>query len=281
MYNLDGKVALVTGAGGRRGIGRAIAIRLAQEGADVVANDLNLLPAREIGEYEGWQGLKSVAEEIDALGRKSLAITANISNEKEVDEMVSKALATFGKIDILVNNAGVTGTRGIPLVELEEKDWIGPLAVMLNGTFHCCRAVGKQMVDKGIKGRIINIASVNGKVAFAGEGAYDPAKFGILGLNQSLAIELAPYGINVNAVCPGIVHTDLALEAQKIKAKKENITVEESRRHYYEPLDHLAPLGRTGEPEDIASMVAFLASSEADFIVGQAINVCGGLLMAH
>ncbi len=281
MYNLDGKVALVTGAGGRRGMGRAIAVRLAKEGADVIVNDFAQTPPREIGEAKDWEGLNSVVKEIEALGRKSFAVTADISKENEVNEMVGKGVAKFGKIDILVNNAGVTGTRGIPLVELEEKDWIGPISIMLSGTFHCCRAVGKQMVEKGIKGKIINISSINGKVALPGEGAYDPAKFGIIGLNQALALELAPHGINVNAVCPGIVHTDLALEAQKRRAKKDGISVEEARRLYYEPLDPLIPLGRAGKPEEIANMVAFLASSEADFIVGQAINVCGGFLIAH
>jgi len=281
MYNLDSKVALVTGAGGRRGMGRAIAMRLAKEGADVVLSDITLIPEREVGIDENWEGLQTIAKDIEALGRKSLIVTADISRESEVKEMMDAAFDKMGKIDILVNNAGVTGTRGIPLIELKEKDWVGPLAVMLNGAFHCCRAVGKQMVEKEIKGKIINISSVNGKVALPGEGAYDPAKFGIIGLNQALALELAPYGINVNAVCPGIVHSDLALEAHRKKAEKEAISVEESRRLYYEPLDRMIPLGRSGEPEEIANIVAFLASSEADYITGQAINVCGGFLIAH
>ena len=281
MYNLNGKVALVTGAGGRRGIGRAIAIRLAKEGADVAVNDFTQIPSREVGEAKDWEGLNSVVKEIQALGRGSMTVVADISKEKEVDDMVARIADRFGKIDILVNNAGVMGTKGIPLIELAEKDWVGPLSVMLNGTFHCCRAVGKQMVEKGIKGKIINISSINGKVAFSGEGAYDPAKFGIIGLNQALALELAPHGINVNAVCPGVVHTDLGLEAQKMRAKKNDIRVQEARRLYYEPLGPLIPLGRAGKPEEIANMVAFLASSEADFIVGQAINVCGGFLIAH
>jgi meso-butanediol dehydrogenase/(S,S)-butanediol dehydrogenase/diacetyl reductase len=262
-------------------MGRAIAVRLAKEGADVAVNDFAQIPSREVGEAKDWEGLNNVIKEIQGLGRRSMAVVADISREKEVDDMVAKIVDKFGKIDVLVNNAGVTGTRGIPLIDLEEKDWVGPLSVMLNGTFHCCRAVGKQMIEKGIKGKIINISSINGKIALPGEGAYDPAKFGIIGLNQALALELAPNGINVNAVCPGIVHTDLALEAQKIRAKKNGISVEEARRLYYEPLDPLIPLGRAGKPEEIANMVAFLASSEADFIVGQAINVCGGFLIAH
>ncbi len=137
------------------------------------------------------------------------------------------------------------------------------------------------MVEKGIKGKIINISSVNGKIAFKGEGSYDAAKFGVIGLTQLLALELAPYGINVNSICPGVVHTDLNLEHQRRMAQLEGITLEEAKKRYYEPQERLVPLGRPATPKDIASVVAFLASSESDYITGQAINVCGGMLMAH
>ena len=131
MYNLNGKVALVTGSAGRRGIGRACAVRLAKEGADVVVNGRHLVPQREYDKSAGWQGLNSVVKEIEALGRQALAITADVSSSQEVDEMIERALARFGRIDILVNNAGVSGTRGIPVIELEDEDWSSPLAVML------------------------------------------------------------------------------------------------------------------------------------------------------
>ena len=280
MYNLTGKAALITGAAGKRGIGRAIAVRLAKEGANVVVNDKYVIPPREQDSAKDWRGLESVVEEIEAFGVNALAVTADLTDAEAVNKMVSKAIDRFGKIDILVNNAGVSGTRGIPVIDLQEKDWNLTLTITLNSTFLCSRSVGKQMVEKGIKGKIINISSINGKVALSGEGAYDVSKFGIIGLTQLLALELAPYEINVNAICPGAIHTDINLEHHKRMAQLEGISLEEAERRYYEPQERLIPLKRQGTTQDIANMAAFLASSEADYITGQAINVNGGLLMA-
>jgi meso-butanediol dehydrogenase/(S,S)-butanediol dehydrogenase/diacetyl reductase len=281
VYDLSGKVCLVTGAAGRRGMGRAIAVRLAAEGADVVVNDKFLIPPREQGKYKGWRGLESVVEEIEALGRQALAIKADVSSSRQVNEMVAKAFDRFGRIDILVNNAGISGAGRIHTIDLEDKDWARFLSAMLNSSFLCSKAVGKQMVKKKIKGKIIMIDSVCGKIGLKGDVGYDVAKFGVLGLTQVLALELAPHGINVNAVCPGLIQTDQWLGELKKRARIEGISIEEMERQFLAPLKRLIPLGRPGKPEEIANMVAFLASSESDYITGQAINVCGGWVMGR
>ncbi len=252
---LTAKVAIVTGAG--RGIGRGIALRLAEEGCSLVINDLDL------------NGAKDVVRKIKERGRGAIAIRADVSKYPQVKRMVKAAIDRFKRIDILVNNAGIT--KVLPVTELTEKVWDKVMDINLKGTFLCSKEVAKQMI-KQRSGKIINISSKSGKVGGLWLSAYCASKFGVIGFTQSLALELAPYGINVNAVCPGIVFTPLWKSLEKKYAKKLGIPIEKVRPYYVSKI----PLGRDGTPEDVANVVIFLASSDSDYMTGQAINVTGG-----
>jgi NAD(P)-dependent dehydrogenase (short-subunit alcohol dehydrogenase family) len=285
---LGGKVALITGAGSRRGIGRAIARRLAREGADTIVVDKYLIPPKGSDLEEGWRGLDSLVEEIEATGHRGLAIKADVSQTQDVEEMVKEALARFGKIDILVNNAGVGPAIEGGLADIKDftnEAWSLTISINLTGTFLCCRAAAREMVRRGQGGKIVNISSMRAKVAAPRMGAYTASKFGILGLTQTLALELAPFKINVNAVCPGPIDTDLGDFFYRNEAKRGGIPMEEARVRYWEnlfgPSMAAIPLRRVGTPEDIANLVSFLASEEASYITGQAINIDGGLVLGH
>jgi 3-oxoacyl-[acyl-carrier protein] reductase len=244
----EGKVALVTGAA--RGIGKAIALKLAQEGADVVVTDVDL------------EGAQRVAQEIEGLGYKAKAIQADVSQREAVQRLVSKAVSVFGQIDILVNNAGII-RRGT-FLEHDPQDWEKVLSVNLGGTFNCAKEVVPLMVKQG-GGKIINISSVVGKMGdIASAPSYGTSKGAINTFTKSLARELAPYGINVNAVAPHAIETDMSREWS-----------EEKRRQIVEAI----PLKRLGKPEEVAEVVAFLASDGAGFITGQILDVNGGYLM--
>jgi NAD(P)-dependent dehydrogenase (short-subunit alcohol dehydrogenase family) len=290
MYDLAGKVALVTGTGNRRGIGRAIAVRLAREGADVAVNDRPLPPdANPWGDQQGWRGVESVAEEIRAMGRRSIAVTADITDRAQVQTMVDTVVAELGRIDILVNNAKWLepideegGTIKTNVLDMTEAMWSATLGVNLTGPLFTCQAAARQMIRQGEGGKIINIASLKGKRGKEGRSAVCASKGGLIRLTETLALELGRYNINVNAICPGATVTfgssGKALAAALASGVSEAEAVEElyvkSGR-----FPETGALGRPGRPEDQANMAAFLASSEADFITGQAINVCGGQLM--
>ena len=279
MYNLSGKVAIVTGAGGIKGFGRAIAARLAREGADVVVVDKTRGQIRSEEVAGDWKGIDSVAVEIKAPGRRALAIPCDITKSKEVDKMVAQTVAQLGKVDILVNNAGIKINRGI--LELTDEIWDIHLAVNLTGMFYCSRAVAREMVAQGKGGRIINIGSLWSKMGSRNQQApYTVSKFGVVGLTQSLALELAPYNILVNAVCPALTDTGINIELFKSMAEREGISVQEAGKRMHEGVAATFPLRRLGTTEDIANMVAFLASDQADFITGQSINVNGGAFTA-
>jgi 3-oxoacyl-[acyl-carrier protein] reductase len=244
----EGKVALVTGAA--RGIGEAIALKLAQEGASVVVTDVDL------------EGAQQVVQEIEGLGRKAKAIQADVSQREAVQRLVSEAVTLFGKIDILVNNAGII-RRGT-FLEHDPQDWEKVLSVNLGGTFNCAKEVVPLMVKQG-GGKIINISSVVGKMGdIASAPSYGTSKGAINTFTKSLARELAPYGINVNAVAPHAIETDMSREWS-----------EEKRRQIVEAI----PMKRLGKPEEVAEVVAFLASDGAGFITGQILDVNGGYLM--
>lgn len=286
MYDLSGKVAMVTGASGRRGLGRSIALRLASEGADVVVTDKDLIIPREAERVGGWRGLDSVVKEIEALGRRGLALTVDITQSQQVNETVEKAVKTFGRIDILVNNAGIGGPRNSLILDMSDEEWRRILEVNLFGSFYCCRAVAKKMIQQGQGGTIVNIASISGKVgqmgAFGGgHSAYCASKFGLVGLTQCLALEFMPYKIQVNAVCPGAMRTDSMSDMIRNEAKRQGISEEEAEKQYYAELLRRTPLQRRGKVEEITAMVAFLCSSESSYIHGQSINVDGGYAMAH
>ena len=245
---LDGKVALVTGAS--RGIGRAIALRLAAEGASVALNYAgNAAKAAEV---------KELAEKG---GARAMAIQADVADAAAVDAMVKQVMEEFGRIDILVNNAGIT--RDGLLARMKEEDFDAVLATNLKGVFHCTKAVAKAMM-KARYGRIVNLASVVGVMGNAGQANYAAAKAGIIGFTKSVAKELAPRGITANAVAPGFIGTDMTAGlSDKVR----------------EGMEQAIPLGRMGQPEDVANAVLFLASDQASYITGQVVHVDGGMVM--
>lgn len=247
MSPLKDKIAVVTGAS--RGIGKAIALRLVHDGANVVVTATSL------------ENIQEVANEIEKLERKTLPLAVNVSEYNEVENLIKTTLENFGKIDILVNNAGIT--RDNLLVRMKQEEWEKTITVNLTGTFNCIRAATKTFM-KQRQGKIINITSVVGIIGNAGQVNYCASKAGIIGLTRSVAKELAPRNIQINAVAPGFIDTDMT----------HNLD-EEVRKKMIDAI----PLGRVGKPEDVAAVVSFLASENADYITGQVINVDGGMVM--
>ena len=281
MYDLSGKIAMVTGAAGRLGIGRAIAIRLASEGANVVVTDINrtIGTIRPVDRAVGWQGLESVSEEIKQMGRESLALFGDISDTEQVNDMVGQTLARFGRIDILVNNAAFRpGRSRVPIVDLEEEAFDEVIRVNVRGTYLVSRAVARHMADRGGGGKIINMSSVMGKRGVAQYAAYSTSKFAIIGFTQAMAQEMAQHRVNVNAICPGLVDTERVDFAAAAQAP-DGVSTEEYRAMLIADRASRAPMGRIARPDDIARMAAFLASSESDYITGLSISVSGGAEM--
>ncbi len=273
MYNLEGKVALVTGAGGEHGLGRAIALRLAQEGAHVAINDV---VERRL-QSSAWAGLPDLAREVERLGRQALPVVADVSNAAQVEAMVQQTLAKFGQIDILVNNAGaLAGRDRVPVVELEEAEWDRIQNVNVKGTFLCSRAAARAMIAGGQGGRIINLSSTSGKRGVARFAAYCASKFAVRGFTQSLALELAPYQITVNAICPGLMETERVADMAAALAPA-GVSAETQRQLMIEQANETIPLGRVGQASDVARTAAFLASAEADYLTGLSITVAGGI----
>jgi len=271
MYDLTGKIAVITGAGGEHGIGRAIAMRLAKEGADVVVNDLTANPKKS----SSWSGLPSVVEEIEVLGRKAIAIEADISNSSQVDLLIQGAIQEFGHIDILVNNAGsAAGPDRVPIVELDEEVWDQVQRINLKGTFLCCRAVAKELIKQGQGGKIINMSSIAGIKGISRYGAYCASKFAVRGLTQVLAKELGEYG-QVNAICPGMVITERFYGIAEALAP-EGVETQEFLNEMEKQSISDTPLGRVPTTNDVAKIAAFLASSESDFNTGMSFTVDGG-----
>ena len=245
---LDGKIALVTGAS--RGIGRAIAIELAKEGATVAIN---------------YAGNKTAAEEVQniitEMGGKAMIIQADVSDENSAMNMVEEVIKEFGGIDILVNNAGIT--RDGLFIRMKEDDWNAVINTNLTGIFNCTKVAAKYMMKKR-SGKIINMSSVSGIMGNAGQTNYSAAKAGVIGFTKSLAREMASRGITVNAVAPGFIATDMTAAMP-----------EKAQEHVLASI----PLGKMGEPKDIANAVLFLASDKASYITGQVIHVDGGMVM--
>ena len=277
MYNLTGKVALVTGAGGKNGIGRAIATRLATEGADVAVNDITEHPYA--ADQTEWQGLPDVVREIEAMGRRAISVVADVSDAKQVGEMVDQTVAHFGKIDILVNNAGtIAGKDRVPVIDLAEEDWDRVQRVNVKGVFLCSQAVARHLIAQGTGGKIINMSSVTGKQGSARYAAYSASKFAVIGLTQSLAHEMAPYGINVNAICPSLVDTERVGHLASA-LMPEDLPADEQRAEFARRNVAAVPLGRLAEGTDVAKMAAFLASDEAAYLTGLSVTVSGGSMM--
>lgn len=245
---LEGKVAIITGAS--RGIGKAVALKLAENGADCVVN------------YAGNETLAAeTVSEIEQMGRQALKIKADVSDSGQVADMIKQALEQFGKIDILVNNAGIT--RDNLIMRMKESEFDEVIDTNLKGVFHCLKAVTRPMM-KQRSGTIINITSVVGSIGNAGQANYAAAKSGVIGLTKTAAKELASRGITVNAVAPGFIDTDMTqkLPEDAISQLKEQI-----------------PLNRLGAPDDIAKVVLFLASDAASYMTGQTVHVDGGMYM--
>ena len=282
MYDLSGKVALVTGAGGRHGIGRAIATRLAKEGADVVVTDVeqSLEAIRPEDGQAGWRGLPSVVEEIEDMGRQSMGLFSDVSDRNQVQSMVDQTLDNFGRIDILVNNAGSRpGKDRVPVVELEDEAFDEVIRVNVRGTYLASQIVTRHMIARGGGGKIIVISSGAGKRGIARYGVYCASKFALIGFTQALAQEVAANKINVNAICPGLVDTErVDFIAAALAAEGES--AEEHRALMVRERNVRVPLGRIAQGEDIANMAAFLSSSESDYMTGLSISVSGGSEMS-
>ena len=281
MSGLEGKVALITGAGGMRGIGRATALKLAELGVDLaltdVLRDVDDLPPGEI--RAEWKSVDSVAEEVRQLGRKCLPIYADLSDSKQIESVVKQTVDHFGRIDIMINNArAIIGRDRVQVTELDEGVWHNFLDINTTAPFLFTKFAGREMVQQGSGGRIINMASNASKQASATGSAYSASKFAVLGLTQASALDLATYQITVNAVCPGSTNTDRTDYSERAVAESEGVSVEEVRARVVAEAARRSPLGRMGESEDVANLVAFLVSDEASFITGQAYNVNGGIL---
>jgi 3-oxoacyl-[acyl-carrier protein] reductase/meso-butanediol dehydrogenase/(S,S)-butanediol dehydrogenase/diacetyl reductase len=278
MGTLEGKVAIVTGAGRMRGIGRAIAVRLAEEGADVVVTTAPRSPD-SLPDHEraaGWRGAASVSEEIEALGRRALPLELDVTEPEQVRNAVARARSEMGRIDILVNNAGLALVAGKKnLWEVEDAEWFREIDVNLHGVYHCSKAVVRVLIEQGEGGKIVNISSLAGRVAQPQYGGYTPAKFAVVGLTQMLALELAPYRVNVNAVAPGSTDTDMMDGTFRRTGERMGLPFEVVKEY----VKRVVPLGRQGQPHEIAAVVAYLCSPKADYITGQTINVDGGILM--
>lgn len=276
MSRLSGKVAMVTGCSGERGIGRAIARRLAADGADVVLTSSGIRVAIN-KPTSGWGGLAAVATEVRDAGQRALTVALDVRSAVQIAEAMDRTLKEFGRLDILVNNAAApAGADRVPVTQLSEDAWDIVLDVNLKGTFLCSQAAANAMLSQHIRGRIINIGSDNSKVGQPRLAAYCASKFGLVGFTQALAMELAPAGITVNTICPGPVDT----ERVDHFGRREDGTYDEARRAArIAELSAATPLGRLATPKDVADLTAFLASDEAEYITGQAINLVGGLIM--
>jgi meso-butanediol dehydrogenase/(S,S)-butanediol dehydrogenase/diacetyl reductase len=256
---LSGKVAVVTGAA--RGIGRAIAERLAQDGASVVASDID------------EPGAQAVAEGITAAGGAAAAIRADVAAEGDPAQLVAQTVERFGRLDVMVANAGIIQIK--PILELTAADWDRTFAVNVRGVFLCVQAAARQLVAQGQGGRLLATASIAAKRGSPFQAHYQASKAAVVGFVRSAAWEFGPHGITVNCYCPGIVDTDMwqmiDRERGRLLGKQAGELIKEQAA--------LSPLGRIEVPDDVAPLVSFLASEESRYITGQAINVCGGVVM--
>jgi meso-butanediol dehydrogenase/(S,S)-butanediol dehydrogenase/diacetyl reductase len=276
--DLAGKVAIVTGSGRPMGLGQAMAKRLAAEGCKVVVHDIGavkgeIAPAHGVGKRDE---MEQVAEEIRAEGGEVSTFACDVLIEDDVKALVGHAVETYGRLDVMVNNAGIGYLFG-PMIEMTQERWDAVLGVNLRGCFFGMKYAGKQMIDQGPDsrghgGRIISIASQAAKSGFAFAAAYTASKHGLVGLTRSAALEFGRHKITVNAICPNHVTTGLGAWQNDFMSKARGQTMDE----YMDIMRARIPLGRPGLPEDTAAACAFLASEEAQYITGEAMNVSGG-----
>ncbi len=270
MGEMDGKVAIVTGAGRMRGIGRAAAVAFARLGADVVVTGTGRKPENYPPDEKkaGWKDIESTAEQIRALGRRALPLVIDVTDAVQVQHMVDRTLQEFGRIDMLVNNAAFArGPDRVPIVELDDEIFQRVIDIKIRGTYLCTKAVVKVLLKQGQGGKIVNISSTAGKRGSPNTLAYNAANFAVVGMTQSMAKELGPYGINVNCVCPGAVDT----------ARMDDLVYSER----WKQMAANTPIGRNGTDEEVGEFVVYLCTKAASWIHGQSININGGTVMEH
>jgi 3-oxoacyl-[acyl-carrier protein] reductase/meso-butanediol dehydrogenase/(S,S)-butanediol dehydrogenase/diacetyl reductase len=279
MTDLTGKVALVTGAGRHRGLGRAMALRLAEDGANLVVTGLHRAPSEQPQSEQamGWTGVASLAAEIEAMGRQALAFECDLTDKASVAELVQAARDKFGRIDILVNNAAVpSGAGDSPILEMDDELWYRTVDINLNSVYLVTKAVGQLMREVDNGGAIINISSTAGRRGIPDYGAYCATKFGIIGFTQQCATEMARYDIRVNCVAPGSHSTDMMDGTIGRTAAKFGITTDQVRSG----IKGAALMQRQGLPSELAAAVSFLAGADSSFVTGQTLNVDGGAHMS-
>ena len=270
LTGLEGKVAVVTGAGRMRSIGRPVAVELARAGCDIVLTGTGRAPERYPPDEQaaGWRDIDSVAEEVRALGRRAMPIVSNVADHDAVKELAAAVLAEFGRVDILVNNAGAArGEDRNPVVDLDVEAWNLVMNVNLTGTFLMSKVFGGELIKGGRGGSIVNMSSIAGKRLPPNTAAYSASKAGIQALTASMSHEVGQHGIRVNAICPGLIDT----------ARMDLL----GRGEDWTRMIRAIPLGRAGTGEDIAAMTVFLCSDQGAWITGQAYNVDGGQVVEH
>ncbi len=275
--SLQGKTAFVTGAASKRGMGRAIALRLASEGADVIIADKFAAPKSKFPGDETWGGLDEEVGEIQKLGRKGMAVVMDINNGKDVDDAYARIKKEFGKLDIFVHCAAVRGLVGVPLVDHTEEVWRTVMDVNVIGSFLVCRGAAKMMIEQGQGGKIVVFASGAGTHGVPGSSAYCASKYATVGLIKTLALELGKYNINVNGINPGAIITNLRDDTFDRMAKDQGRTWSEVQQEDYKKISANIPLGRLGDVKEIADMVNFLVSDQSTYITGETIGVNGGM----
>ena len=270
MAELEGKVAIVTGAGRLRSIGRSTAVALAQLGADVVVTgtgrDPGTFPPDE--KTVGWKDVESTAEDVRSQGRRSLPLVVDVTDRQQVQSMVDRTLQELGRVDILINNAAFSkGPDRVPIVDLDPDIFQKVVDIKVTGTYLCTQAAVRAMIDQGDGGKIVNVSSVAGKRGVPNTLAYNAANFAVVGMTQSMARELGPHGVNVNCVCPGAVDT----------ARMDDI----GRGEEWQALATRAAVGRTGTDDEVGAFIAYLCTEASSWISGQSINIDGGVVLEH
>ncbi|WP_298675158.1 SDR family NAD(P)-dependent oxidoreductase [uncultured Sphingomonas sp.] len=273
MRRFEGKTIIVTGSGRAKGLGQAILQRFADEGANCVVSDLGK-PAEHMGASDigTTDEMEAIAEELRGRGAKVATIACDVRDGAACDRLIAEATGAFGGVDILVNNAGI-GYIMKPLLDTSDSEWDAVIGVNLTGAFHCTRAAARAMIERGKGGRIINIASQAAKSGFPHMAPYTSSKHGMIGLTRSNAIELGAHGITVNAVCPNHVTTGLGAKQNDYFSKLLGF---DSVEAYLDNMKRKNPMGRPGLGSDTAAACAWLASDDAFYVTGEALNVSGG-----
>lgn len=271
LSGLENRVAVVTGAGRMRSIGRPIAVEMAEAGCDIVLTGTGRPPERypEEEQAAGWRDIESVADEVRAAGRRSLALVSDVSDYAAVEALLAQTLDEFGRVDFVINNAGAArGADRVPVVELDPELWRVVIDVNLTGAFYMSQIFGRQLIAQGEGGAIINISSIAGKMLGPNTAAYAASKAGLQAMTAAMAQEVGRHGVRVNAICPGIIDTSRMDDLGRGETWERMIQAR-------------IPMGRAGEGEDIAHITTFLCSEQGQWITGQSYNVDGGTCVQH